>query len=141
MARKTRLDVVVQLRERAEERATVTMAAAVRERYAADESLRASKERSRRDERRRGQAAEWQLSEAAHVRSLAEVRSAEETARLKAQLERAARAAHETAHKRAEAVRRAAAAKFADLVHNEESAERRSLDELATLMFAFFRQG
>ena len=77
MMPKTRLDKLVQLREREEDDAAVDLARAQQTLHAARERLELAVEASRADGRAPGNAALWDLEENAHRRALQLVRKAE----------------------------------------------------------------
>lgn len=135
MVPKTRLDRVVQLRERGEESALENLAHARSSLGRAAERLAGLRQVARSDGRGRGAAELWVVEECAHVRTLQELRSAERDLAQAVKSEQAARAGYTTAYRRAEAVRRAQDKKRAEIAEERERREQRALDEAATLRF------
>lgn len=136
-----RLASVIKLREQIEDRARLELANAQRQTAAAEESLREAEERSRRDHRGRGSAADWQIAESAHGTALREVREAERAAQA-AVIELArTRTEYVSARGRAEAVRRISAIRAETAAKEREAREDKELDELAVLGFARAMRG
>ena len=135
MEPKTRLDRLVQVRERGEDAALRSLAVAQSALGRASERLAASQAQSRSDARARSGAADWMVEEAAHLRALQDVRNAERAVAQAIGEERQARAGYIDAHQRAEAVRRAQEKKRTEIKTDRETRETRALDELATLRF------
>jgi len=132
---RTRLDKLVQLREREEDHAAVGLARAQHRLHAARERLERAVEASRADARVPGDAAHWELEEAAHGRALQLVRVAEGEVSSASVRREDASASYRDARQDAETVRRAADRKRAELILELSRRERRSLDEVATLRF------
>ena len=137
---KHRLDLVVEVKERAEDAATDAWRAAgavTRERQAELASLRAA---AAQDGRQRSDAYEWELGDRAHARLLEDIRLAE--ARLQSAMneEEAARDKMAAAHKAAEAVRRVAESRREEARQETERAERKAMDEVASQKAARKRQ-
>lgn len=135
MSAKTRLDVVVRLRERDEDKARRELAEAQRRALAAEQALRDAEAQARRDERARGRAMDWELVEAAHTRALAAARQAEHAAHAASEHVGSTRVRFLGAHARAEAMRRVVEARRWEMVREAEMAERKILDEVATLLY------
>jgi flagellar export protein FliJ len=131
---KIRLEAVVKLRERDEDRAQRDLAEAQRQARDARDRLTEAEQRARRDERARGTAAHWDLVDHAHARALVEARQAERAAESATEKVGASRTTFLGIHARAEAVRRVVQVRRTELAEEAESAERKRLDELATLM-------
>jgi regulator of protease activity HflC (stomatin/prohibitin superfamily) len=74
---RTRLDAVVQVRERAEEKALRQVVEAETQAKAALERAEALKKVAQQDQRQPGDAATWELAETAHVRALSDARKAQ----------------------------------------------------------------
>jgi len=135
MMPRTRLDKLVQLREREEDDAAVDLARAQHTLHAARERLEQAVVASRADRRAPGDAALWELEENAHRRALQLVRVAEgEVSSASVQREDASLSYRE-ARQDAETVRRVADRKRAELLLERVRRERRTLDEVATLRF------
>lgn len=132
---KTRLDPLVKLRERSEERALRDLARARSTLGRATERLDGLREEAKADDRGRGAAELWALEESAHVRRLQAVRAAEGDLAQAVKGERAARAGYATAHRGAEAARRVQEKKRTQIVEDREKRAQKALDELATLRF------
>ena len=77
MPPKTRLDRLVNVRERSEESALVNLAQAQSSRDGAARRLAATRQRARTDERAAGAADLWVLEEFAHLQALRQVQRAE----------------------------------------------------------------
>lgn len=133
---KTRLDAVVKLRERNEEQKA--QAFGVAESAARQAAAVAAQARAEalRDERKGGDASQWDVIELAHHRALVEVRRAEREAQRARGVADTARATWVTAHQDAEAVRRAAEHRRDELRREADKAETKLLDEMALLAFS-----
>ena len=132
----TRLDVVVKLRERDEERTRTLLADSERAAKQAALQAAAAREKARQDGRKSGSAAEWMLLDAAHGRARQEAANAEQAAgAAEAQLA-ASREQYSTAYQRAETVRRIADARRAEIIAAEALRERKELDDIAVLRHA-----
>lgn len=135
MKPKTRLDAVVKLRERDEDRARLDLAEAHRLVLAADRTAREAADVARQDDRARGCAADWQLAEHAHARALVEARQAERACHAASEKLGSSRQRYVGAHARAEALRRVVEARRFEVVREAEATERKHLDEVAMLQF------
>ncbi|MGC4120555.1 MAG: flagellar FliJ family protein [Myxococcales bacterium] len=133
MAIKTRLDVVVKLRERAEDEAQRQLAQARAKTSAAEGALAKARERALADGRGSGDAALWHDADLARQRALREVEKAKEALRSCKVAEEAVRKAFEQRHREAEAVRRVAEARREEIRQQQDRAERKVLDELAAM--------
>jgi flagellar export protein FliJ len=131
---KLRLDAVVKLRERDEDQAQRDLAVAQRQAHDAQEQLREAARRARHDGRGKGSAAHWDLVDHAHARALHDERQAERAAEVATEKVGASRVQYLGLRARAEAVRRVVEVRRAEIVEAAESAERKVLDELATLL-------
>ena len=132
---KTRLDKLVQVRERGEDTALENLARAQSSLGRATERLAGLRQEARTDGRSRGSAQLWVLEEAAHVRALHDVRTAEREVATALKKEQQARLGYTAAHRDAEVARRVQEKKRAEIRDEREKREQRSLDELATLRF------
>ncbi len=132
---KTRLDKLVQVRERGEDSALENLARAQTSLGRATERLAGMRQVARSDGRARGAAELWILEEAAHVRALQDVRGAEKELAQAVKREAVARIGYTAAHRDAEAARRVQEKKRTEIKDEQEKREQRSLDELATLRF------
>jgi flagellar export protein FliJ len=135
----TRLDPVVKSREREEEEARTRLAEAIRRTAAAREQLIDARLRAAADVRAAGLAAIWSVLDDSHARAMREVkRCAAEVDRAAAEEERL-RAVYIAAHRAAEAVRRVRDSRLAELRDELAKRERKELDELGALGFAYRR--
>ena len=132
---KTRLDAVVRIREVDEDRAKLTLAEAQRLARDAAAAVRSAAARAHVDERRGGTAADWAIVESAHIRALQDARQAEHDERAAAEKLGASRAHYVGARTRAEALRRVLEARRSEMRVAERSAERKAMDEVATLLY------
>lgn len=135
MPPKTRLDRLVNFRERSEESALQTLARAQSSRDVAAHNLAGLRSRAREDEREKGAAELWVLEEVAHLRALRQVQRAESDLAAALRKEQTARAGYTAAHRHAEVARKAQDKKRAEITAEREKRERKALDELATLRF------
>lgn len=132
---KTRLDRLVQVRERGEDTALENLARAQSSLGKATERLAGLRQEARFDGRGRGNAQLWMVEEAAHVRALQDVRTAEKAVAAAQRTEQQARHGYAVAHRDAEVARRVQEKKRAEIRDEREKKEQKSLDELATLRF------
>ncbi|MBK9518787.1 MAG: flagellar FliJ family protein [Anaeromyxobacter sp.] len=132
---KTRLDKLVQVRERGEDSALEGLARAQSGLGRATERLAGLRQVARTDGRSRGSAELWLLEETAHVRALQDVRGAERELAQAARREQLARVGYTAAHRDAEAARRVQEKKRSEIRDEREKREQRSMDELATVRF------
>lgn len=132
---KTRLDKLVQVRERGEDAALENLARAQSSLGRATERLTGLRQEARSDGRGRGAAELWVVEEAAHVRALQDVRLAEREVASALKKEQQARVGYSTAHREAEVARRVQEKKRAEIRDERERREQKALDELATLRF------
>lgn len=136
MPEKTRLDPVVDLRERAATAVERELAAARREALRREEELALSRLRAAKDHRASGDAAEWQLVEAGHARSLQLVRVKEQQVRAHAVVVEKVRVKAQSAQMALEVVKRAADRKRTEAVQAREKQDARQLDQIATLLYS-----
>jgi flagellar export protein FliJ len=134
MAR-TRLDRLVQLRDRQETEALAGMARARAGLAAARDQLATAVHAARVDSRAAGHAALWELDDAARRRALQTVRAARGNVERAAAHHDAAHGSYLSARQDAEVMRRAAERKRQVLQHEAARRERRAQDEIATLRF------
>ena len=135
MPPKTRLDRLVNVRERSEESALETLARAQSARDLVARQLAGLKEQARSDERGPGAVELWVLEEFAHLQKLRQVQRAESDMAAALRKLQSARAGYSAAHKNAEVARRAQGKKRAEILADGERRERKALDELATQRF------
>jgi hypothetical protein len=132
---RTRLDAVVTVRERSEEKALrKVVEAEVHARTAAEkaEALRAA---TLVDHRRTADAATWELLEAAHVRAISDARRAQKDAEQAQVQVGKVRLVYTAAHQQAEVVRRVADARREEARKELDRAEDKQLDEVASLLW------
>jgi len=132
---KTRLDKLVQVRERGEDSALENLARAQSSLGRAAERLAGLRQAARADGRDRGDAGLWAAEENAHVRTLQALRSAERDMAQAMRSEQAARVGYAAAHRQAEVARRVQEKKRTEIREDRDRRERSVLDELATLRF------
>ncbi len=135
MPPKTRLDRLVNVRERSEESALQTLARARGAREQVAQRLAGLRARARVDARGPGAAELWVLEEFAHLQTLRQVQRAEGDLADAVRKEQFATQGYSAAHRSAEVVRRAQEKKRAELVADVDRRERKAFDELATLRF------
>jgi flagellar biosynthesis chaperone FliJ len=133
---KTRLDPVVDLRERAANVVERELAAARREAIRKDEELAQSRVRAAKDHRASGDAAEWQLVEAGHARSLQVVRVKEQQVRAHAVVVEKVRVKAQSAQMALEVVKRAADRKRTEAIQARAKQDAKQLDAIATLLYS-----
>lgn len=131
-----RLDVVVRLRDREEERRLEQLAMAQRRVAAARESVRDAEAGAARELNGGGRAADYCVYEAARARALEAVKRTRAELDAALQAEAAARAAWTAARAQADAVRRVAEARHAEALRLAETRERRAADDLVLLRMA-----
>jgi flagellar biosynthesis chaperone FliJ len=135
MRPKTRIDPVIKIEERKEERKLAEMSAAGREVTIAEKALITAQAQARADHRRTASATDWQLAELAHTRALVDVHSAEHAVRNAQVTASTTRDAYRAVHSKAEALRRVAAARVEEILTARAKAEGKELDELGVVMF------
>ena len=136
MPPKTRLDAVVKIRERDEDTARIQLAEAQRKELAARKALDEAKARARHDARTSGRAVDWELADRAHQRALLDARLAEHAANAASEKVGTSQKAYVGAYAKAEAMRRVVETRRADIIREDEKADAKRLDEMATLRFA-----
>jgi len=132
---KTRLDRLVQIRERTEDGALSNLARARQALGRAQERLAGAVAQAHADHRDPGDSAFWVVEEAAHGRALQVARAARQDLSRAAAGEAAARQGYAEARRQAESARRIADRKRAEIVKGLAKVEARRLDELGTLAF------
>lgn len=135
MTPRTRLDKVVQIRERAEDHALAGLGRARAAVESARERLAGAVQVTKLDSRRTGPVELWQVDELARRRALQAVRSAENELRKASEGEASARDGYVAARQDKEIVCRVRERRRAELVLELEKRERREADEVATLRF------
>jgi flagellar export protein FliJ len=132
---RTRLDKLVQLRERAEDDALAGFARARAALHVAREHLDDAVQASRVDARSAGPVELWVADDHAHRRAVQAVHAAQSAVRDAARGEESARDGWLAARQEAGAARRARERKLTDLLDEAARRERRTADEIATLKF------
>lgn len=135
MRPKTRLDPVIKLEEKKEERKLLEMAAAGQRVKSAQDALAVAQTQARADHRRSASAMDWQLAEVAHARALHEVSSAERNVHSAAAHAASTREAYKVVHSKAEALRRVAATRVEEILTARAKAEDKVLDEIGAQQF------
>jgi flagellar export protein FliJ len=135
MTPRTRLDKVVEIRQRTEDGALAGLARAQAAVGRARERLARAVDASRKDGRCMAPVELWQVEEQGHRRALQIVRSAENDLRKAAQGEASARDGYLAARQDKEIVFRVRERRRAEIVLELERRERRTADEIATLRF------
>ncbi len=135
MTPRTRLDRVVQLREKVEEEALAKLARAQASVGKAQVRLEDAVRVTRVDARRAGPVELWQLDELARRRALQAVRNAEADVISASRHENTARDGYATAHQGKEIVERVQGRRRAEILDELALRERRTADEVATLRF------
>jgi len=132
---KTRLDRLVQLRERSEDKALANLAKAREVLGRAQQALSRASVAAKADHRGKGHAAQWDVEEAAHVRALQSLRAARGAATQAAAGEDVARQGYVEARSKAESTRRVAERKRAEILRERAKTDTKRLDEIGTLAF------
>jgi len=132
---RTPLDTVVRLREREEEKAAQSVAKAESAVRLAVERRDEAHARQMQDDRARRDVSDWETSELAHHRALADEKSAEKELEQARRTASQVRATYTSAHQRAEGVRRVADARRQESIREENRVEAKQLDEVASLRF------
>lgn len=130
-----RLDSVVRVKEREEERALKRLADAQNVAQKARADAEAAQKRVFEEGREAGRVDFWELAEHATDRSRYELKKAAERSSQADHDVLQARAGHLVARNKAEAVRRVAANRRAEWVNATEKKETQRLDELAAIRF------
>lgn len=131
-----RLDVVVKVKAREEEKCLEAMAGALRQVEAAKAALQQAEDEANRDLLGCGVAADFCVYEAARARALEVVKRARAVLDAAKQAAEDTRVAWMTARTQADAVRRVADARRAEVHQLNEVRERRTADDLTLLRYA-----
>ena len=136
MSKEIRLDTVVKLKEREEERARRELADATSVAVKAKEKVAQAHEAAMVEgPRKKVKAALWEMVELSHQRALVQVAQAQAQANVANEGQEAARLKHLAARGKAEAVRRAASAKHEEADSEDRRQERKVLDDVASVLF------
>lgn len=130
-----RLDVVVKVKAREEEKRLLVFSKALRSVETAQQALQRAEAEANREGRRRGLAADFSLQDVARGRALEAVRQAQARLQTVAKVAEASKAAWVEAKVRTDAVRRVAETRRSEVRLEEDKRENRELDELAVLRF------
>ena len=131
----TRVDKVVELRERAEDEALCGLARARATVEKAQERLSRAVAVTREDARASGPVELWHVDDLSRRRALQAVRAAESAVQAAAQGEATARDGYTAARQEAQVVRRVQERRRVEFQGELEKRERRDVDELAVLRF------
>lgn len=131
-----KLDVVVKVKAREEERRLELLAAAQRQVVAARKALRDAEAQADAELTTCGRAADFCVYEVARARALEVVKRARTALDVALQGEATARAAWVMARSQVDAVRRVADARRTEVRQLAETRERKSVDDLTLLRFA-----
>lgn len=132
----TRLDPVIRLRERAEEKAERELGQANQRVTDAETHAKEMAERARKEERKAGDAAHWELAEVGHIRARQQAQLAKEEVIKRQREAKVAKDAHAQAHLETEIVRRVAETRRDEMKAEALKKENRGFDELATIRFS-----
>jgi len=135
MLPKTRLDRLVQIRERSEDRALSNLAKAREMLGRAQQGLSRAVAAAAADHRTQSDAARWAVEEAAHIRARQGVNVARGEVSQAAAGEAMARQGYLAARQQAESARRVVDRKRAEIRRGLAKADAKQLDELGTTAF------
>ena len=130
----TRLDPLLKLKEREEQRQMIRLAAASRALQAVQELEADLRRKAAGSDLRAAPAEAWMLREEAHQRALRELHQAREAVAAAEKACQAARAAFLVATQTAEAFRKATERKRNEIVQEIERREQKTLEEMAALL-------
>jgi flagellar biosynthesis chaperone FliJ len=131
----TRLDSVVRLREREEEKAAQAVGRAERAVHSAMAKVEAAHDRAMADFRVKNDISQWELQELAQHRAVAEEKKAQREAEAARQAALQVRSVYTRAHQRAEVVRRVSETRRDEAQREESRLETKNLDDVAAMMF------
>jgi flagellar export protein FliJ len=132
---KTRLDSVVDVRERDEDKAMRELGRAQTALKAAQQRSEEARRRAMSDHRARHDVAHWEMMEVAHHRALSDARRAEREVEVLNQSTTKVREQYVVAYQRAEVVRRVADARRTEAQRESDRAETKELDEVGGILF------
>jgi flagellar export protein FliJ len=135
MSPTTRLDKVVELRERAEDDALCSLARAQATLGIATERLSLARHATRADARAAGPVELWHIDELSRRRALQVLRAAEGDVSKAKRGEAEARLGFTSAHRDTEIVRRVQTRRVTEILDERARRERRDVDEICTLRF------
>ena len=131
---RTRLDSVVQVKERVEEKAGQALARAESAVSAAKTKVEEARRTASQDFRARSDISQWEMTELAHHRAIADAKKAQKDLEVLQKSAVTVRAAYVSAHQSAEVVRRVATSRREDATLELNRREDKALDEAASLM-------
>lgn len=132
---RTRLDTVVEVKERLEDRAVEALARAESAVSSAKQRAEAARQLAQKDFRSRASLAQWEVTELAHHRAVNDAKKAEKELVALQRSAQTVREAYVKAHQQAEVVRRVAESRRTELLLEMNRAEDKLLDEAASLLF------
>lgn len=130
-----RLDTVVEVKERVEDRAVQALARAESAVTVAKQRAAEARQAAAKDFRARADIAQWEVTELAHHRAVADAKKAEKDLVAVQKTAQTVRTAYLKAHQQAEVVRRVADSRRQELVQELNRVEDKALDEAASLLF------
>ena len=131
---RTRLDSVVQVKERVEEKAGQALARAESAVSAAKTKVEEARRTAAQDFRARSDISQWELTELAHHRAISDAKKAQNDLETLQKSALTVRAAYVSAHQSAEVVRRVARSRREEATLELNRKEDKALDEAASLM-------
>jgi flagellar export protein FliJ len=137
---RTRLDSVVQVKERVEEKAGQALARAEIAVTAAKSKVEEARQAASQDFRARADIAQWEVTELAHHRAITDAKKAQQDLEALQKSAQVVRATYLSAHQSAEVVRRVATSRREELTRELNKAEDKALDEAASMLL-FRRAG
>lgn len=132
---RTRLDSVVQVKERVEEKAGQALARVESAVSAAKAKVDDARRAASQDFRARSDISQWEVTELAHHRAVADAKKAQKDLEALQKSAQTVRAQYLSAHQSAEVVRRVASTRREELTREQNRAEDKALDEAASLLF------
>ena len=137
---RTRLDSVVQVKERVEEKAGQALARAEIAVTAAKSKVEVARHAASQDFRTRADISSWEVTELAHHRAVADAKKAQKDLETLQRSAQVVRATYLSAHQSAEVVRRVATSRREEATRELNRAEDKALDEAASMLL-FRRAG
>jgi flagellar export protein FliJ len=130
----TRLDPLLKLKEREQQRRLVDLSNATRALQAAQQRVEDLRRAAARSDLQSGPVELWMLREESHQRALRELQRAREAVTATDKACQVARAAFLTAKRTVETFRKATERKRAEIVREIERSEQKTLEEMAALL-------
>lgn len=131
---RTRLDSVVQVKERVEEKAGQALARAESAVTVARARVEAARRAAAQDFRSRADISQWEVTELAHHRAMTDAKKAQKDLEALQKSALVVRASYLSAHQSAEVVRRVADSRREEAVRELNRVEDKALDEAASLL-------